>query len=158
MKLTALFSLSALAALASACTPTNDRADAYDSLTEALGGGVLDDTGAQHAAFMREEEKLARDVYLALGARYDHRTFNNIARTALEAFASTTGHTQSLHTNALDLGQVFADPQVVARGMQIAPGGVPGVRSPMTFSGADLALDRPAPKLGEHQAMVAGKV
>ena len=57
-----------------------------------------------------------------------------------------------------DLGQVFADPQVVARGMQIAPGGVPGVRSPMTFSGADLALDRPAPKLGEHQAMVAGKV
>ena len=30
---------------------------------------------------MREEEKLARDVYLALGARYDHRTFNNIARS-----------------------------------------------------------------------------
>ncbi|MBK8478858.1 MAG: methylmalonyl-CoA mutase [Opitutaceae bacterium] len=28
--------------------------------------------------------------------------FNNIARTALEALASTTGHTQSLHTNALD--------------------------------------------------------
>jgi len=28
--------------------------------------------------------------------------FNNVARTALEALASTTGHTQSLHTNALD--------------------------------------------------------
>ena len=28
--------------------------------------------------------------------------FNNIARTALEALASVSGHTQSLHTNALD--------------------------------------------------------
>lgn len=51
-----------------------------------------------------------------------------------------------------DLAEVFADPQIVARGMQIAPGGVPGVRSPFRFSGADLALDRPAPRLGEHQA------
>jgi crotonobetainyl-CoA:carnitine CoA-transferase CaiB-like acyl-CoA transferase len=48
-----------------------------------------------------------------------------------------------------DLAEVFADPQVIARGMQIAPDGVPGVRSPMTFSGAELALGRPAPKLGQ---------
>jgi len=53
-----------------------------------------------------------------------------------------------------DLAAVFADPQVVARGMQIAPGGMPGVRSPMRFSGADLRLDRPAPRLGEHQDQV----
>ncbi|RGP35459.1 CaiB/BaiF CoA transferase family protein [Pseudotabrizicola alkalilacus] len=53
-----------------------------------------------------------------------------------------------------DLGEVFADPQMVARGMQISPDGVPGVRSPFRFSGANLALDRPAPKLGEHQAEV----
>ncbi len=53
-----------------------------------------------------------------------------------------------------DIAEVFADPQVVARGMQIAPGGLPGVRSPFTFSGADLALDRPAPRLGQHQAEV----
>ncbi len=51
-----------------------------------------------------------------------------------------------------DLAEVFADPQIVARGMQIAPGGVPGVRSPFRFSDADLALDLPAPKLGEHQS------
>jgi crotonobetainyl-CoA:carnitine CoA-transferase CaiB-like acyl-CoA transferase len=56
-----------------------------------------------------------------------------------------------------DMGQVFADPQVVARGLQIAPGGVPGVRSPFTFSGASLALDRPSPGLGEHQDEVLGK-
>jgi crotonobetainyl-CoA:carnitine CoA-transferase CaiB-like acyl-CoA transferase len=48
-----------------------------------------------------------------------------------------------------DLAEVFADPQVVARGMRIDPDGVPGVRSPFTFSGAELALDRPAPKLGQ---------
>lgn len=51
-----------------------------------------------------------------------------------------------------DLAEVFADPQIIARGMQIAPDGIPGVRAPFRFSGADLSLDRPAPKLGEHQA------
>lgn len=55
-----------------------------------------------------------------------------------------------------NLAEVFADPQVIARGLQIAPGGVPGVRSPMTFSDAALALDRPAPRLGEHQGEIAG--
>ena len=55
-----------------------------------------------------------------------------------------------------DLAGVFADPQIVARGMQIAPGGVPGVRSPFRFSGAELALDRPAPRLGEHQSEIEG--
>ncbi len=48
-----------------------------------------------------------------------------------------------------DLAEVFADPQVIARGMQIAPEGVPGVRTPITFSGAELALSRPAPRLGQ---------
>jgi crotonobetainyl-CoA:carnitine CoA-transferase CaiB-like acyl-CoA transferase len=57
-----------------------------------------------------------------------------------------------------DLAEVFADPQVIARGLQIAPDGLPGLRSPMTFSGADLALSRPAPKLGEHQDEVLGKL
>ncbi|MCF1710595.1 CoA transferase [Tabrizicola sp. J26] len=56
--------------------------------------------------------------------------------------------------NSLD--EVFADPQVVARGMKLDFDGVPGVRSPFTFSGAELKLDRPAPKLGEHQDEVLG--
>jgi crotonobetainyl-CoA:carnitine CoA-transferase CaiB-like acyl-CoA transferase len=50
-----------------------------------------------------------------------------------------------------DIAEVFADPQVIARGLRIDPGGMPGVRSPFVFSGADLALDRPAPRLGQHQ-------
>ncbi|MDN5788463.1 CaiB/BaiF CoA-transferase family protein [Pseudorhodobacter sp.] len=56
-----------------------------------------------------------------------------------------------------DLAEVFADPQVIARGLKITPEGLNGVRSPMTFSGAELALSRPAPKLGEHQAEILGK-
>ncbi len=48
-----------------------------------------------------------------------------------------------------DLADVMADPQVVARGMQIELDGVPGLRSPFRFSDAELALHRPAPKLGE---------
>lgn len=51
--------------------------------------------------------------------------------------------------NAIDA--VFADPQVQARGMRINLDGVPGVRSPFTFSDAELALDRPSPMKGEDQ-------
>ncbi len=54
------------------------------------------------------------------------------------------------------LAEVFADPQVIARKMQLDLGGIPGVRSPFTFSDADLSLDRPAPKLGEHQDEIIG--
>jgi crotonobetainyl-CoA:carnitine CoA-transferase CaiB-like acyl-CoA transferase len=48
-----------------------------------------------------------------------------------------------------NLDDVMADPQVIARGMQIELNGVPGLRSPFNFSDAKLALHRPAPKLGE---------
>ncbi len=55
-----------------------------------------------------------------------------------------------------DLVGVFGDPQVVARGMRIDPGGVPGVRSPMRFSGAEMSLDSPAPRLDEHGQRIRG--
>lgn len=50
--------------------------------------------------------------------------------------------------NAIDA--VFEDPQVRARGMRIDLDGIPGVRSPFTFSEGELALDRPSPRKGEH--------
>jgi crotonobetainyl-CoA:carnitine CoA-transferase CaiB-like acyl-CoA transferase len=53
-----------------------------------------------------------------------------------------------------DLSDVFSDPQIVARKMRLDLGGVPGVRSPFRFSDAELSLDRPAPRLGEHQDQV----
>ena len=51
-----------------------------------------------------------------------------------------------------DLKAVFEDPQVIARGLQIAPNGIPGVRSPMSFSDADLSIGRTAPRLGQDDA------
>ena len=50
------------------------------------------------------------------------------------------------------VAEAFADPQVIHRGMALSierEGGapVPGVRTPIRFSNADLALDRPAPAL-----------
>lgn len=50
-----------------------------------------------------------------------------------------------------DCAAVFADPQVQARGMAIGPGGIPGLRSPFRFSDAELSLDRPSPRHGEHR-------
>ncbi|AOL93090.1 Crotonobetainyl-CoA:carnitine CoA-transferase CaiB [Porphyrobacter sp. LM 6] len=43
------------------------------------------------------------------------------------------------------LDEVFADPQVIARGLRIELGGMAGIRSPFVFSDAELALDRPSP-------------
>lgn len=42
--------------------------------------GKLSDAQKDGLRFMREEEKLARDVYRALGKKWKHPTFNNIAK------------------------------------------------------------------------------
>jgi crotonobetainyl-CoA:carnitine CoA-transferase CaiB-like acyl-CoA transferase len=53
--------------------------------------------------------------------------------------------------------EVFADPQVVARGMRVdidapdvAGGSVPAVRTPIVINGEPCVSDLPAPQLGEH--------
>jgi crotonobetainyl-CoA:carnitine CoA-transferase CaiB-like acyl-CoA transferase len=55
------------------------------------------------------------------------------------------------------VADVFADPQVIARGMKIdlpsqaAKGGaIPSVRSPIVMNGQPMAASRPSPRLGEH--------
>ncbi|MEO1452788.1 MAG: CaiB/BaiF CoA-transferase family protein [Pseudomonadota bacterium] len=57
-----------------------------------------------------------------------------------------------------DLGQVFADPQVTHRGMQIETEGVPGVRSPFRFSEATLQVGRPAPTLDQDGAAIRDRL
>lgn len=54
-----------------------------------------------------------------------------------------------------DIGQMFADPQTVARGMRLDlddghGNTLPSVRAPMLMSATPLAYDRPSPRLGEH--------
>jgi crotonobetainyl-CoA:carnitine CoA-transferase CaiB-like acyl-CoA transferase len=55
------------------------------------------------------------------------------------------------------VADVFADPQVLARGMKIdlpAPdakaGTIPSVRSPIVLDGKPMAAERPSPRLGQH--------
>jgi len=59
------------------------------------------------------------------------------------------------------VADVFADPQVIARGMRIdlpspeAKGGaIPSVRSPIVMNGEPMAAERPSPRLGEHTVEV----
>jgi len=63
------------------------------------------------------------------------------------------------------LSDVFADPQVLARGMRvdldaagIAGGLVPSVRTPIRFSDSVLTISRPSPRLGEHTAEVRQEI
>jgi crotonobetainyl-CoA:carnitine CoA-transferase CaiB-like acyl-CoA transferase len=65
--------------------------------------------------------------------------------------------------NSLD--QVFADPQVLHRGIRIdrpstrAKGGtIPGVRTPITIDGKPMAAERPSPQLGEHTAEILREI
>jgi crotonobetainyl-CoA:carnitine CoA-transferase CaiB-like acyl-CoA transferase len=57
------------------------------------------------------------------------------------------------------LDQVFADPQVIARGLRTElphplAGTVPQVRAPLGFSATPLVYDRAPPLLGEHTEAV----
>jgi crotonobetainyl-CoA:carnitine CoA-transferase CaiB-like acyl-CoA transferase len=61
------------------------------------------------------------------------------------------------------LEQMFADPQVVARGVRIdlrdaAGTSIPGVRNPIILSDTPLVYDRPSPRLGEHQGEVLAEL
>jgi crotonobetainyl-CoA:carnitine CoA-transferase CaiB-like acyl-CoA transferase len=67
-----------------------------------------------------------------------------------EAVGVPAGPINTLH-------EVFHDPQVLARKMQVdlphpdAKGGqIPGVRTPITINGRRAAADRAPPKVGEH--------
>jgi len=49
--------------------------------TPVLHAAGLSDVEKEHLLLMREEEKLARDVYQALNATWNHRTFSNISKS-----------------------------------------------------------------------------
>jgi crotonobetainyl-CoA:carnitine CoA-transferase CaiB-like acyl-CoA transferase len=46
------------------------------------------------------------------------------------------------------VAEVFADPQVIARGMRLDVDGVPGIASPIVIDGERQVSDRPSPALG----------
>ncbi len=53
-----------------------------------------------------------------------------------------------------DMAEVFADPQIIHRGMQAELDGVPTVRSPIRYCDAETAMLRPSPGLDEHGAEI----
>ncbi|MDQ1198945.1 CaiB/BaiF CoA-transferase family protein [Agrobacterium sp. SORGH_AS 787] len=76
--------------------------------------------------------------------------------TACESNAVPAGPINSIE-------EMFADPQIQARGLRIdleaADGTViPGVRTPIVLSETPLRYDRPSPRLGEHQAEVLAEL
>ncbi|TIQ37758.1 MAG: CoA transferase [Mesorhizobium sp.] len=61
------------------------------------------------------------------------------------------------------IGQMFADPQTIARGMRLdlddGHGNLlPSVRAPMVMSGTPLVYERPSPRLGEHTAEILAEL
>ncbi|WGI22277.1 CaiB/BaiF CoA-transferase family protein [Amylibacter sp. IMCC11727] len=56
-----------------------------------------------------------------------------------------------------DMNELFADPHVQSRGMQMELEGLPAIRSPMRFSESPLAMETAAPKLGAHTDEVLKK-
>lgn len=111
----------------------------YQRLCRLLG---LDDM-AEAPAFLRNADRIANR---------DEMTRKLTAATVLRSRADLLAACEAKGVPAgpiNDLADVMADPQVQARGMQIELDGVPGIRTPVQFSDAALALHRPAPKLGE---------
>jgi crotonobetainyl-CoA:carnitine CoA-transferase CaiB-like acyl-CoA transferase len=120
--------------------PANDRL--FAKLMAVLGLGVLvtDERFATNA--QRTANAAALDAEIAVAA----------------AGWSKQGLLDACHAAGVPAGpinrldEVFADPQVIARGMRVELGGMAGVRSPFTFSDAELALDHPSPIHGADGA------
>ena len=61
------------------------------------------------------------------------------------------------------IGQAFADPQAIARGMRMDlddghGNALPSVRAPMVMSQTPLAYQKPSPRLGEHTAEILAEL
>ena len=113
----------------------NDRQ--FAGLCEALGLGDLasDPAYATNPARVANREMLCPLIAAATAARTRAATI-----AALESAGVPAGPINSV-------ADALAEPQIVARGMQIAPEGVPGLRTPLVFSRSPLTLGRAAPML-----------
>ncbi len=113
----------------------------FAKLTALLGIGEI----ARDSRFLTNASRVAnRD---ALTAMLEEHTTQWLRDDLLAALAKAGVPAGPINT----VEDVFADPQFIARQMRIDPDGVPGLRTPIRFSDAELKLDRRSPKLGEHK-------
>jgi crotonobetainyl-CoA:carnitine CoA-transferase CaiB-like acyl-CoA transferase len=119
----------------------------FRRLCATLGDPALGDDAAFASNALRVENRVALIARItALTLALDRATL--LAR--LEAASVPAGPINTIT-------DVFADPQVVYRGMRLdrdvpdaAAGTVPGVRTPLMIDGVAQAHDRPAPRVGQH--------
>lgn len=115
----------------------------FQKLCEVLGCAEL----GQHPDFCSNAHRVQNRDKLNALLETKTVTFTKAALlAACEAKSVPAGPINSL-------AETFEDPQAKARGFHVDLDGVPSTRPPFHFSDADLALQRPAPKLGEDDAL-----
>ena len=114
----------------------NDRQ--FEALSRVLG---LDGLAAD-PAFATNAARVANRVDLC--ARIAAATAARPRDAVIAAFDAAGVPAGPINTVA----QAIADPQAEARGMRIAPDGIPGLRSPIRFSRSPVVTDRAGPLLG----------
>jgi crotonobetainyl-CoA:carnitine CoA-transferase CaiB-like acyl-CoA transferase len=127
----------------------------YQKLCAVLGEPEL----AQKAEYRDNVGRLAhREVLVAHLSELTKRMKSADLLAKLEAVGVPAGPIN-------DLDQVFADPQVIHRGMRLAMpsavakgGTIPGVRTPIVIGGEPMASGRPSPRLGEHTADILREI
>jgi crotonobetainyl-CoA:carnitine CoA-transferase CaiB-like acyl-CoA transferase len=94
-----------------------------------------------HSLFASNPERARNRAALTplLSAQIQKWTKHDILR-ALETAVVPAGPINTV-------AEALNDPQIVHRGLQTNPEGVPGLRTPLTFSRSTLSLHRAAPKL-----------
>jgi crotonobetainyl-CoA:carnitine CoA-transferase CaiB-like acyl-CoA transferase len=119
----------------------------YRKLCEALGAPQL---GSDPRFAISRDRVLNRDDLTAILHALTRRCTRAGLLAKLDAAGVPAGPINSV-------GDVFADPQIIARGMALkienplaASGFTPGVRAPIMIDGQALCAPRPAPGLGQH--------
>jgi crotonobetainyl-CoA:carnitine CoA-transferase CaiB-like acyl-CoA transferase len=112
---------------------------------------------ADDPAFINNSARVANRVAL-----HDHMVEALADRTRDEILAALEkAHVPASPIN--DIGQTFADPQVVARGMRLDlddgdGNALPSVRAPIVLSQTPLTYNRPSPRLGEHTSEILAEL
>ena len=120
----------------------------FAKLCEALGAEDLrDDPDYAHQRGPGAQPRRA-----GAGARAAHHRASGAT-----SFSTTLGRLKVPAGPVNSVADVFADPQVIARGMRVdlpAPeakgGAIPTLRSPIVIDGEPMVAERPSPRLGEH--------
>lgn len=106
----------------------------FRKLCEVLALPLADD-----ARFATNPARVSnRDAMIPILARTILNWLKQDLAEALEAKGVPAGPINTV-------AEVFADPQVIARGMQVAIDGLPGVAGPIVIDGERMVADRPSP-------------